>query len=211
MTTLIFAKTSLDRLAISYQTETVIDLKNFSPCFLVAMPEMQDPYFEKSVIFLTDFNQDGAFGFIINKTSDMTLGEAVSFNNGHLNPAYHNVNLWYGGPVNTQQVWILLNAKSIPDKNAEDLGYNVLLAKDSKILTDHSRLHTEQDFRIFHGYAGWSAQQLDDEITNSLWITCPASNELIFSTPIDQIWEKSIQSLGIDPLKLIGTRTNFLN
>jgi putative transcriptional regulator len=65
--------------------------------------------------------------------------------------------------------------------------------------------------RIFHGYAGWGAKQLDVEITASTWLTSPLSLKLLFDTPQELIWENAIHNLGFDPNHLVSSRSAFLN
>lgn len=188
-----------------------MDFKNFKPCFLIAMPELDDPNFNKSVILLTDYNESGASGFVINRPTDIKLGASIVLTEGALNPDYANLCLWYGGPVEPQKIWIVYNGAMASHDLSSDLGDDIMIAREIDILTNHEKTIPNNHLRIFHGYAGWGAQQLDSEIAASAWITCPLSQKLIFDTAPHEIWQAAIKNMGFDPAKLMSPKSVFLN
>ena len=188
-----------------------MDFNNFQPCYLIAMPELQDENFHKSVILLTDYNKDGASGFIINRMTTLRLGDSVVLSDGSLNPDYEDLCLSYGGPVDPQKIWIVYDENIFSNPKDTFIGDDIMIAQDIDILINHENTIENDSLRIFHGYSGWGPQQLDNEIASSTWITAPLSRELLFDTPIDQIWNKAVQNLGFDPNKLVGPKSPFLN
>lgn len=163
------------------------------------------------MVLLTDFNKEGASGFIINKTTKLRLGDAVVLSEGSLNSDYENLCLGYGGPVDPQKIWIIYDENAYSNPKDTFIGDEVMIANDIDILINHENTIETDALRIFHGYSGWGPQQLDNEIAVSAWITAPLTRDLLFETPIDQIWIKAVQNLGFDPSKLVGPNSPFLN
>lgn len=181
-----------------------MDFRNFKPGLLIAMPELTDPNFAKSVVLLTDYEDLGAVGFILNRETDLTLNEALSFSTGDMVDAYKSYPLHLGGPVDPTRIWILYQQKAYPDILGIDLGDQISLAEEGQILIDHKFELKPNEVKVFHGSAGWDAKQLEAEIKQSFWLTTKISKELIFQTPVENMWEKAIRDLGIDPNHLQG-------
>lgn len=188
-----------------------MDFSAFSPCFLVAMPELADPNFHKSVIMLTDYNEEGASGFIINKRTDVLLGTTVVLSEGTLNPDYEKLPLFFGGPVEPDKIWVAYDSKIHTQTEDTPVGDGIMIARDIDILINHEKTLDTSHLRIFHGYAGWGAKQLDVEITASAWLTSPLSLKLLFDTPQELIWENTLRNLGFDPNHLVSSKSAFLN
>lgn len=191
-----------------------MDFNHFSPCFLIAMPELQDPNFEKTVILLTDYKPEGAVGFVINRQSAMTLGNSIRLSEGSVNTHYENLKLWTGGPVEPGHIWMIYNAKALPADILPkfiSLGEELAMAHDLSLLTNHEITVDPINFRVVHGYSGWTREQLNAELAHSFWITAPLSTDLIFGVPPQKIWEHAIRKLGVTPDNLVGAASPFLN
>lgn len=188
-----------------------MDFNNFQPCYLIAMPELEDENFHKAVVLLTDFNKDGASGFVINRITSLRLGDSVMLSDGSLNSDYADLCLYQGGPVESQRIWIIYDENVYSNPKDTFIGEEIMIAQDIDILINHENTLDTQFLRIFHGYSGWGPQQLDNEIAASAWITAPLSRDLLFDTEPDQIWNKAVRNLGFDPNKLIGPKSPFLN
>lgn len=202
----------MDKETFSLQKRAFMDFNQFEPCFLIAMPDLKDPNFEKTVVLLTDYNDDGASGFIINRTSDIHLGSAIMLPEGNLNPDYQDYGLWFAGPVDLERVWVLYDPTkySDPDSGVE-ISKNLNIAKDIDILTNAEQTIDSEHIKILHGYSGWAKDQLDQEIASSFWITAPISNDLIFNKNPEKIWEVAIKKLGFDASKLMAPKSSFVN
>jgi len=188
-----------------------MDFKNFKPCFLIAMPELEDPNFKKAVILLTDYNEKGASGFVINRETNIVLGDTIVLDDSRLNPDYEDLHLWYGGPVDPEKIWIVYDSRAHSNPKDTKIGENIMIAHDIIVLTNHEKTINKDLIRIFHGYSGWGAKQLDNELMASTWLTAPLSHDLLFNTEQDKIWKTAITKLGFDPNKLIGSKSSFLN
>lgn len=189
-----------------------MDFRNFKPCLLIAMPDLADTAFAKTVVLLTEYENDGAYGFIINRETHLQLNEALSFSKGELQDAYKTYPLYSGGPVDNSRIWILYDQKAYRKNSGVDLGSGVSLAEEGQILIDDKIELQPNEMKVFHGSASWGAKQLESEIAQSSWITAQISKELIFDTPTHEIWEKAIRQLGVDPQNLHGgPRSSILN
>lgn len=174
-----------------------------TPVLLMAMPQVLDPFFHRSVVLLLHHEEAGSFGFILNrptgiKVSEILKGMDVGWCGREEAVAY------FGGPVQPNLGTVLF-APLVPDGDPEDTATEVL---PGVALTQHigdlSRLAEAppDQFRLILGYAGWGEGQLMEEILRNDWLTAPASSELIFAPDPEQIWGAALRSVGIDPAVL---------
>jgi putative transcriptional regulator len=174
-----------------------------TPVLLMAMPQVLDPFFHRSVVLLLHHEEEGSFGFILNrptgiKVSEILKGMDVGWSGREEAVAY------FGGPVQPNLGTVLF-APVLPDGNPEDTATEVL---PGVALTQHigdlSRLAEAppEQFRLILGYAGWGEGQLMEEILRNDWLTAPASSELIFAPDPEQVWGAALRSVGIDPTVL---------
>jgi len=184
------------------------------PVLLLAMPQVLDPFFHRTVVLLIHHDEEGSFGFIVNRptsirVSEILKGMEVTWNGSPEAFAY------FGGPVQPQLGTVLFAPRERPGNGrAEDAeeaaegteGAGEVLPGVS--LTQHigdlAQLATEppERFRLFLGYAGWGAGQLVEEILRNDWLTAPASGELIFAPYPEQVWDQALKSVGVDPATL---------
>jgi len=166
-----------------------------APTLLVAMPQLRDENFDKSVVLLCEHREEGAMGLVINRQTDTRASAIVQLEP----PLAHDNGLpvWIGGPVDPARGWLLVH-ENVGDgieispglflSASRDLLRRVLQAPD---LRDRSR--------FLVGYAGWGPRQLDGELAASAWLTVPVDPALMFETPSDAMWEVAIRRLGIEP------------
>ena len=164
--------------------------------FLISVPHLKDPFFEKSVIYLCEHDKKGAMGLIINKAikkNNITLKNSslgIEFNK-YLEKNYLHI----GGPVLTDKILLLhtnneIN-KSVPVSDEVSISGNIeLLSSIQKSKHIKSKL--------FLGHAGWDSGQLEKEIKNGDWLIQKSSTNLIFEQEIDNIWITATNSLGIE-------------
>ena len=158
---------------------------------LIAEPFLKDPNFRRTVVFLCDHQEEGSFGFLINRDFGHTLDEMVN------DLDYLKIPVYYGGPVQMDTIHFL---HTYPDKI--EGSYEVLngiywggdferaieLIKDGAV--DLSRI------RFYIGYSGWGQGQLKDELKEKSWLTAEATRKLVFHRNIDEIWKDSLRHLG---------------
>jgi len=170
------------------------------------MPQVQDPFFHHSVVLLLHHTDEGSFGFIVNRQTELPLEEIL----GAMDIAWKGFDdavAFFGGPVQSQMGTVMFSL-SLGEhfdldglEGLTEVGPGILISQQSE---DLGRLATKPPmcFRLYLGYAGWGAGQLVDEIVRNDWLTAPVSNELLFSDQPEDVWEKALQSVGVDPSAL---------
>ncbi|XPF94016.1 YqgE/AlgH family protein [Colwellia sp. RE-S-Sl-9] len=171
---------------------------NFENQLLIAMPALNDSYFNRSVIYVCEHNDEGAMGLIINLPINMTLNELLEHIEADVesNPVM-NQKVLTGGPVSTQRGFVLHS----PQKGWQSslaLSSDVMITTSKDILMALGTESAPEKFLVTLGYAGWSPGQLEEEIKENSWLTIDADNDILFNTPIEQRWKKATEKLGID-------------
>jgi putative transcriptional regulator len=178
--------------------------------FLIAMPGMVDPNFAGSVIYLFEHTERGAMGLVINRPTEVdlaTLFEKIELKL-EIAPLLDQP-VYFGGPVQIERGFVL-------HEPAAELLYSSSLAVPNGLTMTTSKDVLEavavgngpRKFLMTLGYAGWSAGQLEAEITLNGWINVPLAREqmadIIFDTPSSQRYERTMSHLGFDPSHLSG-------
>ena len=171
------------------------DLK--PPVLLLAMPQVQDPFFHKSVILLLAHEDEGSFGFIVNRPTEMKVAEVLEGLELRWGGNAES-RAFLGGPVQPQLGTVLYGPPPTSEADNPQVLPGVAITQQ---LSDLVGLASEPPpaFRLFLGYAGWGAGQLVEEILRNDWLTAPASAGLIFAPTPETAWEEALQSVGIDP------------
>jgi|Laugresp1bdmlbsn_1035097.scaffolds.fasta_scaffold06834_2 putative transcriptional regulator len=164
--------------------------------FLVAMPQLQDSYFAHTVIYIWRHSEEGALGLVVNLPIKMHLDEVFE----QLGVAYLKNDrasqiVLSGGPVETEKGFILHDA---PPRWPSSIAITdqLTITTSREILADIAKGEGPEHFLLALGCAGWSAGQLDQEIRDNSWLTCPASSDIIFSTDFAQKPEMAAAKLG---------------
>ncbi len=175
------------------------DLK--TPILLLAMPQVQDPFFYKSVILLLQHQDEGSQGFIVNRPTGVKIAEILDDleipwlgDKGSL--------AFFGGPVQPQLGTLLFRDDRPAAASARlEVCPGVALTQH---LGDLENLAEEPpaSFRLLLGYAGWGDGQLVNEILRNDWITAPVSTDLLFSDAPEEVWQRAMESVGVDPASL---------
>ncbi len=174
---------------------------SLAPTLLLAMPQMQDPNFARSVVLLCRHEDDGAMGLIVNRRTDTRVTSIAVLDPP---PARDNgLEVWIGGPVDPQRAWLLLGHDP-GTRGSFEVGQGLYLSASAdtlrQVIESDAGEHAAQRFLL--GYAGWAGGQLESELAASAWLTADVSRSLIFETPADGMWQAAIRSLGIDPYAL---------
>lgn len=183
-----------------------------APTLLVAMPQVLDPFFHKSVVLLIHQDDDeGSFGVIVNRQTGIKVSEILS----GLEIEWHgdaSSLAYFGGPVQPQLGSVLfVRGESPPDGDGGDEESALAAATEvapGLAVTHHVgdlRVLAEQPpekVRLYLGYAGWGAGQLMQEILRDDWLLAPVAEELIFAPDPAEVWEQALRSVGVDPASL---------
>ncbi len=171
-----------------------------TPVLLVAMPQVLDPFFQRSVVLLIHHEDEGSFGFIINRTTGIRLTEILEGMevgwNGEDEAVAH-----FGGPVHPQLGTVLFGPGVLETEASTEVFPGVALTQHIGDLVRLAEAPPD-NFRLFLGYAGWGSGQLMEEIVRNDWLTAPAQVDLIFASDPDDVWSDALQSVGVDPAAL---------
>lgn len=162
------------------------------------MPGLTDDYFAGSLTFLCEQNDQGALGLVINKPLDLTLGELVSqmgFTPSFSSPS--DALIFQGGPVHKERGFVL-HTGSPNWKASLPINERLSLTTSVDILEALAAGEGPEDFLIALGCAGWEAGQLEQELLDNTWLTCPATEEILFRTPIEERIDAAAASLGVN-------------
>lgn len=189
-----------------------MEFKDQIPCLLIAMPALADPNFQRSVVLLSHYNdRDGAFGFVINRPTEHTIGAVLKLSVGDIDERYSTTQLWYGGPVEPERVWIIYDGVKTATESELALGNGLAISSHCELLLAQNAAAGLDKFRVLHGYAGWATRQLEQEIAASFWLLSTIRKDLIFDTPPQEMWQKAVRTLGVSPEALVGPGGGYIN
>ena len=164
-----------------------------SGILLISDPFLRDPNFMRTVVFLCEHQDQGSFGFVLNRKYENTIDELIPELEGHKIPVY------YGGPVQMDTIHFL---HQYPDEIPGGLEVinGVYWGGDfEKVVEMIKNEELEQNkIRFYIGYSGWSSGQLDDELKEKSWLTVKATRKLVFHRKFEEIWKEALKHLGGD-------------
>jgi putative transcriptional regulator len=183
----------------------VSDSELTTPLLLMAMPQVLDPFFHKSVVLLLHHEDEGSFGFIVNRPTGIKISEILKGMEVGWHGSTEDV-AFFGGPVQPQLGTVLFTpdaplANGEEDEDDETASEVIPGVALTQHIGDLSRLAEAppDHFRLFLGYAGWGEGQLIEEILRNDWLTAPVSSELIFAPDPEKVWDEALRSVGVDP------------
>lgn len=173
--------------------------------FLIAMPHMGDPHFAQTVIYLVEHNQHGAMGLVINKASDLTLADVLMQLRPGIEPdeRCRQVPIFDGGPVHGERGFVL-HPQDWSYQATLELGELALTTSQDVLLAIADGSGPDRHL-IALGYSGWEAGQLEAELIDNAWLTCPANPAVLFDVAIEQRLQRAAAPLGID-LRLLTSQ-----
>lgn len=166
--------------------------------FLISMPQLNDPNFQQTVTYICEHTAEGAMGIIINRPSKIDFTELANHLGIQINtPHLANEPIYNGGPVESERGFILHTS----DKtwvNTLPVTEEVALSAALETLENIAHGEGPESFLISLGCAGWTAGQLEEEISNNVWLVCEADLDVLFNTPSDLQFSAATKVLGID-------------
>ncbi|HEX3973293.1 MAG TPA: YqgE/AlgH family protein [Stellaceae bacterium] len=169
---------------------------------LIAMPQMEDKRFSRSVVFMCAHNAEGAMGLIVNKTVEQpSMGELLkqlSIDGDGFNRAP----VHFGGPVEAGRGFVLHSTDYTEDGTLVVGEVGLTATMDILRAIGRGEGPSQKFFAL--GYAGWGPGQLDAEIQANGWLTVPSDNALLFDPTNTDKWRRAIGKLGVDPFALSG-------
>ena len=175
---------------------------NLAPGLLLAMPQLVDPNFTRSVVLMIEHGEDGSFGLVINQPSPNRAAELLESLDMEWNGRADEV-VWAGGPVAPTTGWVLHepvdgleSTQGLGSSGTVEVSPAVALSTSPEKLRALAASPPRR-LRLLLGYSGWAPGQLATEMTRGSWLYADADPALIFDTPPDEIWTRAMASLGI--------------
>lgn len=166
------------------------------------MPGLRDPLFHRAVVYICDYNAEGAMGIIINKVFDHLTVDIV-LQRLEISPVPRdesislNKPVFVGGPLGTERGFILHNG-------SQQFNSSILISDNLVLTTSKDVLETlgtpaqPPDVLVALGYASWEKGQLEEEIKDNAWLTTDADAHILFKTPIHNRWHDGAKLIGVD-------------
>jgi putative transcriptional regulator len=171
---------------------------------LVAMPQMQDARFARSVIMMCAHNEEGALGLVVNKLIDqLTLPELMKQLGIEAARVSQHKRVHFGGPVDGGRGFVLHSADYV-EAGTLVIGDTMGLTATLDILRAIGRGEGPQKSLLALGYAGWGPGQLDAEIQANGWLNVAADDDIVFGPGPAEKWQRALAKLGVHPLTLSG-------
>lgn len=171
----------------------ILDMSHLAPCLLVASPLLLDPNFLHTVVLLVEHDDAGAMGVILNRPLPVTLAQICE--ESRLTFAGdEEATAWRGGPVDPQRGIVLVRG-GLPSADDTVLDFTDFISY-RKDLLEALLVDAEAEFRLFLGYAGWSAGQLDQELEDGGWARIPLNPQWLLADEHQALWTKAIQAIS---------------
>ena len=148
-------------------------------------------FFNRTVVLICQHSSDGAFGLVLNRGAERTVGEAITED---LPERIGEQDLWVGGPVQPASLSYLHSDDYLPDANVFP---NLNLDHSLEDLVElGGSFSNTQKVRVFTGYSGWGPGQLEDEMKRKAWVTHTATIEHVFESSPEQLWRTIMREMG---------------
>lgn len=175
---------------------------NLTHHFLIAMPNMADPNFARSLTYICEHNEQGALGLVVNRPIDMTLGGLFEQVDIALDdPRWVSLPVYFGGPVQVDRGFVLHRPAGTWQSTLA-VRDDVALTTSKDILEAVGRGEGPDQILVSLGYAGWGAGQLEQELGQNAWLTVAADIDVVFNVPPGERFQAAVDLLGIDLTRL---------
>lgn len=171
---------------------------------LIAMPGMQDPRFDHTVVCVCAHSADGAMGLIINRAlPGMAFDDLLRQLKLEPVPPQRRIRMVSGGPVESGRGFVLHTDDWSTDGSLPVVP-GLTLTASVDILKAVAGGGGPKECVLALGYAGWAPGQLEDEIQRNAWLSVPADEALVFNAEIGRTWQAALAKLRVDPALLSG-------
>ena len=179
------------------------DSESLAPRFLIAMPQLGDPNFHRSVVLMIEHGEAGSMGLVINRSAPLSLGELAKGQSMKIAPGHAGENVFVGGPVEPQRGFVLHDCEAIQEKHEVIPGLYLSFTLDAlqPLLQNAS-----SKIRFCLGYAGWGPKQLEKEIAAGAWLCTEAAAEPTLATDPDELWDATLRGMGLNPAMILAVK-----
>ncbi len=159
------------------------------------MPSLRDGYFDRSVIFLCDYNEEGAMGFVVNSPSSTSVDELLT-ELGLKAKEEQNKQILIGGPVQPELCWVV-HSQDYQGSSSTSLGEHLAISAAQEILTSIADGNAPKEYILGVGYAGWGPGQLDHEIEEDAWWLTEMDLRSVLEHSHEERWDAVMEHLGL--------------
>lgn len=162
---------------------------------LIAAPGLEDPNFKNTVVLICEHTREGTFGLVINRVlmnSFRPLMKAFEIERSVV-----DLQIYYGGPVRPEQGYVVYSPFD-DQYGAIRVAENLAVTASKEILVDIAGGKGPRQFIFALGFAGWSSNQLEEELMIDSWLVAPLDRRIIFSVPVVDRWKVAARSIGVD-------------
>ena len=176
--------------------------------FLIAMPGLADPNFSKTVTAICEHSSQGSMGLIINRQIPELTGRKLfeELDIDHQKSS-EEIPVYFGGPVHINEIFVL-HGPPFEWIGCLEVTPFLALSNTIDILKAIAEGKGPEYYLILLGCAGWGPGQLEGEVMQNSWVTCPVSEEIIYSSPVELRWKEAMNAAGVDPALLSGRAGN---
>jgi putative transcriptional regulator len=174
--------------------------ENLAPSFLIAMPQLGDPNFHRSVVLIIEHGEAGAMGLVINRAAPLLLGDLARGQSFKVSSSHETDSVFVGGPVEPQRGFVLHDCDSIAEKHEVLPGLYLSFTVDSlqPLLQDASCR-----IRFCLGYSGWGPKQLEREIAAGAWLCTEAAAGPTLDGEPHGLWDSTLREMGLNPATIL--------
>jgi putative transcriptional regulator len=167
--------------------------------FLVSMPQLDDPNFNRTVTLLCQHDDSGTMGVVINRSTPQTLENI--FSELKIEPTsrrYCDLEVIDGGPVSPELGLFIHSTSETKWESSLQIGDDLYLTSSIDFMESMARGEAPKNVIMSLGYAGWGPGQLESEIHRNSWFTTHVDPDILFSSDVSDKWRKTARLLGID-------------
>src|SRR5688572_6043835 len=171
---------------------------NLTHHFLIAMPNMADPHFSRTLTYICEHNEQGALGLVVNRPLDMTLSKLLEQVRIPVTvPQCGSIPIHFGGPVQTDRGFVL-HAPLGQWQSTLAVGSDIGLTTSKDILEAAASGEGPRQMLVTLGYAGWAPGQLEHELAQNAWLTVAAQPDVMFELPAEERLAAAMELLGVN-------------
>lgn len=170
---------------------------------LIAMPDMGDDRFSRSVVYICAHSEEGAMGIIVNKPApEIRFKHLLEQLGIETRQTVRDIRVHIGGPVENARGFVLHSVDYRSETGTLDVDDHICMTATMDVLEEIAKGEGPDSSMLALGYAGWGPGQLESEIGKNAWLTCHPREDIIFGRANEHKWTAALKVLGIDPLML---------
>jgi len=178
-----------------------VEIKNLTGTFLIAVPGLKDPNFERTVVLICEHTKEGAFGLIVNRILMNSFFPVLNWLD--IKESVIDLPVFFGGPVRPEQGYMLY-VSEVTHYASIRINERLALTTSKEILIDVAKGRGPKKFLFALGFSGWAPGQLDFELMTDSWLVAPLNEKIIFDVPVNERWKAAADLIGVDLARLVS-------